>query len=184
MKPLSFVVIIPFCDPALPLTKDSKKDSPGRRRVVPKASAEGWQALKSSPYCVKHLRFKAQDHGYCEGSQHLRPTRYKTSRFDSSLFVLQNEAARRTWPVTSEVCSALREAFRSRFEEELQARRRQQAGLQQGEQLQARPPRQQPQPQQPQLQPQRRESPSAKPGKKKSQKMRKRKRDKAQAPGS
>ena len=111
MKPLSFVVVIPHCDVA------------ASTRAVQQAAGPGWEALRHSPFLTKHLRFKAQDHGYIEGSQHQRPTRYKTSRFDSSLFVLQNDAARAKWPLTSEVCCELRSAFESRFEAELESRR-------------------------------------------------------------
>ena len=111
MRPLQFVVVIPHCDAA------------ASTRVVQQAAGLGWEALRHSPFLTKHLRFKAQEHGYCEGSQHLRPTRYKTSRFDSSLFVLQNEAARTKWPLTSDVCRELRAAFESRFEAELESRR-------------------------------------------------------------
>lgn len=60
-------------------------------------------SLRESRYCVRHVVCRAQEHGYCEGGQHLRPTRYKTSRFDTSVFFLQNKAAQRKWPVTDEV---------------------------------------------------------------------------------
>jgi hypothetical protein len=60
---------------------------------------------------------------YVEGSQHVRTTRYKTSRFDSSIFVLQNDAAARKWPCTKAVCARLRGAFKSKFNEELEARK-------------------------------------------------------------
>ena len=53
----------------------------------------------------------------------MRATRYKTSRFDPSIFVLQNDAAARKWPCTKAVCARLREAFKSKFNEELEARK-------------------------------------------------------------
>jgi hypothetical protein len=53
----------------------------------------------------------------------VRPTRYKTSRFDSSLFVLQNDAAASAWPCTKAACARLRGAFKSKFTEELELRR-------------------------------------------------------------
>ena len=60
--------------------------------------------LLSSEFCAKHVVLNAKDHGYIEGNQQRLPTRWKTSQFDTSVFFLQNEAARETWPVTDEVC--------------------------------------------------------------------------------
>jgi len=57
-----------------------------------------------------------------EGSQHVRATRYKTSRFDTSIFILQNAAARSEWPVTEALCRRLADAFASKFQDEVDAR--------------------------------------------------------------
>lgn len=56
---------------------------------------------------MEHLVLKANEHGYCEGSQHRLSTRYKSSRFDTSVFFLQTPAARTKWRVTKEVSRGL-----------------------------------------------------------------------------
>lgn len=65
----------------------------------------------------------ALGHGYIEGNQQRLPTRWKTSAFDTSVFFLQNGAARARWPVTPEAEAELRAAFASKHEEETRARR-------------------------------------------------------------
>ena len=95
-----------------------------KRVAVPFASGPSWRALQSSPFLKKHLLLKAQDHGYCEGSQHVRPTRYKTSRFASSLFLLRTEMADRSGgTVTKGLVRELRSAFGSRFDAEVAIRK-------------------------------------------------------------
>ena len=83
----------------------------------------------------------ALGHGYIEGNQQRLPTRWKTSAFDTSVFFLQNAAARAKWPVTEQVEAELRAAFASKHEEETRARRAP---------VQPPQPQPQPQPQQPQ----------------------------------
>jgi len=134
LRPLSFVVVIPHCDEQQH-TRAPKAIRPvlnGRgevavatqRRAVPEASLPGWKLLRHSKFAVKHILVAAQEHGYCEGSQHVRRTRFKTSRFATSVFILQNGAARRAWPVDQAVCRAVRAAFASKFEAELEGRRK------------------------------------------------------------
>ena len=137
-RPLSFVVVIPHWDrakedaaskaAAVVAAGTAAGGSSGQphdvqRVAVPAASGPGWRLLRGSKYLVKHLRVAKEGHGYVEGSQHVRSTRFKTSRFDSSIFIIQNDAGRRRWPVTKEACAALRQAFASKFEEELSERR-------------------------------------------------------------
>jgi hypothetical protein len=62
--------------------------------------------LRDSRFCARHVLLPALGHGYVEGNQQRLPTRWKTSAFDTSVFILQNAAARAKWPVTDEVCCA------------------------------------------------------------------------------
>ena len=129
-----------------------------KRVAVPRASGPSWRSLRASRFLAKHLKLRPEEHGYCEGSQHVRSTRYKTSRFASSLFVLQTTAAasgsasdgddddeeeknqakkmkkeqkpekknddgRGPHVVDAACVRELREAFASRFDSELAARR-------------------------------------------------------------
>lgn len=71
-----------------------------------------------SSYCRHHLRLGQEEHGYCEGKQHARPTRYRIASFDTSVFFLFNAAAAARWPVAAEALEELREAFRSRQRDE------------------------------------------------------------------
>ena len=82
-----------------------------------------WRRLRDSPFLRRHVRLRAQEHGYIEGTQQSRPTRYKTSAFDTSVFFLQTRAAAAKWPVSSAVCAELREAFRSKHLDEVTARK-------------------------------------------------------------
>ena len=54
-KPLCFVVIIPCWD-----------------------TKEGWQLLNTSPYMKHHLLIDQSSHGYTEGAQHSRDTRFSS----------------------------------------------------------------------------------------------------------
>lgn len=96
--------------------------------------------LRESRFCARHVLLPALGHGYIEGNQQRLPTRWKTSAFDTSVFVLQNATARAKWPVTEQVEAELRAAFASKHEEETRARR---AAVQPPQQ-----PQPQPQPQQ------------------------------------
>lgn len=64
--------------------------------------------LRESRFCARHVLLPALQHGYVEGNQQRLPTRWKTSGFDTSVFVLQNAAARVKWPVSDEVGRAER----------------------------------------------------------------------------
>jgi hypothetical protein len=88
-KPLSFVVIIPFW--------------PG------KACHEH---LLSSEYQRRHLQIAASEHGFFEGSQHIRDNVYRLSNSDTSVFFLQNGAGSEKWKVTDDRVSKLLVAFK------------------------------------------------------------------------
>lgn len=71
--------------------------------------------------CSSHIVLSKRDHGYVEGSQHLRPTQFKESQYDTSVIVLRSKSCR---VIDAEAFEAdLREAFKSRHLEELQQRR-------------------------------------------------------------
>ncbi|GAB5034068.1 phosphorylated ctd-interacting factor 1 [Nannochloropsis oceanica] len=94
-----------------------------RPKSIYTASGSSWRRLRESPFCVRHVLLRAQSHGYVEGSQHKLPTRFKTSYFDTSVFVLQNGAGREAWPVTEEAVRELEWACKSKHEAETAARR-------------------------------------------------------------
>ena len=74
----------------------------------------GWQALCAHPHLRHHERIGQADHGYCEGRQHLRKTRFRIASFDTSVFFLQNDPGADAWPVTPEKIEDLRRAFASK----------------------------------------------------------------------
>ena len=65
-RPLNFAIIIPY----LP-------------------DQQGWKLVYESPYKRAHLRVKQSEHGYYEGSQHDRITRFRVAPFDTSVIFLQ-----------------------------------------------------------------------------------------------
>eukprot|EP01134_Creolimax_fragrantissima_P000084 CFRG0084T1 len=75
---------------------------------------DGWKRLNSSDYLTKVLTLPQREHGFCEGTQHSRPSRYRISTCDTSVFFLQTNAASKRWPATEEACNEVREAFRSK----------------------------------------------------------------------
>ncbi|ETV78266.1 hypothetical protein H257_08434 [Aphanomyces astaci] len=103
-KALSFIVIIPAWE-----------------------HTEGWQLLKNSPFNKEYLLLSQKHHGYCEGKQQMRPTRYRIASFDTSVFFWQNAMAASKWPVTDAALDDLRLAFKSKQSEE-----RDDLGLKQG----------------------------------------------------
>ena len=74
----------------------------------------GWRALNESPFCAHHLRLAQRQHGYTEGAQHCRRSRYRISVGDTSVFFLQSKAARSKWPVSASSLSKLEAAFVSK----------------------------------------------------------------------
>lgn len=89
-KALGFVVIIPAWE-----------DRPG------------WARLHRCPYMRHHIKVAAKQHGYTEGAQHLRRTRFRISTCDTSIFFLFNQKAIKKWPITVSMEKSLCHAFRS-----------------------------------------------------------------------
>ena len=91
--PLTFAVIVP-----------GWLDDPGVARLV------------SSPYTRLRLDVPKEDHGFCDGAQHMRRDRYRASPYDTLVFVMQSAAARDAQPVAAgqgrkALTSALMDAF-------------------------------------------------------------------------
>ncbi len=76
--------------------------------------SQGWQALSKASSLVHHLFLSQKDdpHYYTEGTQHRRlKGRYRIASFDTSVFFLQNVAAKKKWPITEEMLCELKGAF-------------------------------------------------------------------------
>ncbi|CAB9524933.1 Phosphorylated CTD-interacting factor 1 [Seminavis robusta] len=86
-RALSFVVIIPSVGDND--NKDHKKVSSAVKRFAARAHND----MCHSKRCTLHIVLPAKEHGYVEGAQHLRPTRYKRSLYDTSVILLQSQAA-------------------------------------------------------------------------------------------
>ena len=93
------------------------------------AESSGWQLLMSSPYLSKHCIIDQKKHYYTEGTQHRRSQResnakddgkgsYRIASFDTSVFFLQNAAAKKKWPLDDEVQDGLEKAFALTEDEE------------------------------------------------------------------
>lgn len=93
--PLAFVIIIP-----------AWKDTPG------------WKQLYASRFNQRHVLVPQKDHGYCEGKQHIRKTRWRIASFDTSVFFWQNARAATKWPVTEQAVADLKSAFLSKQADE------------------------------------------------------------------
>lgn len=81
----------------------------------------GWQQLHASRFNQHHERIPQRAHGYCEGKQHMRATRWRIASFDTSVFFWQNAQAQRAWPVTDDAIRALTTAFASKQAHEREA---------------------------------------------------------------
>lgn len=89
--PLTFVVVFPFW----------------RGRPC-------WQMFLDDSFTSTHLRLPASEHGYVTGSQQSHVSRHKMSSSDTSIFIMQNSAAKAIRPVTSSVETLVRQAFASK----------------------------------------------------------------------
>jgi len=75
------------------------------------SETSGWKALEGSSY-LGHCEIMSQEsHYYAEGTQHRRKDRFRMASFDTSVFFLQNEAAKINWPIMEQRVAKLREAF-------------------------------------------------------------------------
>ena len=124
-RALSFVIIVPACDD----TDATGEDVPVARQFA----AASFNAMLQSEYRSHQILLGSGDHGYVEGAQHLRPTRFKTSMYDTSVVLLQSKQARRdmkklggNWRSRFEI--GIRAAFQSGHESETLDRKRRKDG--------------------------------------------------------
>lgn len=71
----------------------------------------GVQILSASPFKRLELAVSKADHGFCDGAQHQRRDRYRESPYHTLVFVLQNAAGAKRWPVTAALEEDLLKAF-------------------------------------------------------------------------
>lgn len=106
---LSFLVVVPTC----------KQIQDGN--LVHEFAFKSFQSMIKSEFFSKHIELPAREHGYIEGSQHLRPTRFKESQYNTSIIVLQSLPAKEN---NASLCgkdfeTKIRQAFSSRHKLEL-----------------------------------------------------------------
>jgi phosphorylated CTD-interacting factor 1 len=82
---------------------------------------ESFQRLCRSRFLQAKFVIPKADHGFCDGAQHQRRDRYRSSPYDTAVFVLQNARGAKQWPVHSggaaseDETAALGERLRSAF---------------------------------------------------------------------
>jgi Phosphorylated CTD interacting factor 1 WW domain len=54
---------------------------------------KAWSALKDSSFMRRHVLLEQREHGYCEGRQQMRRTRYRLASAPTSVFFMQTRAA-------------------------------------------------------------------------------------------
>jgi phosphorylated CTD-interacting factor 1 len=113
--PLTFAVIVPTAN---------KKGSVSEVAVAKQAAAVSFRRMVSSPTCRHHVVLAAREHGYVEGAQHLRPTKYKQSVYDTSVILLQSAKARDQKVDLQMLEKDLISAFASRHADELEQRKK------------------------------------------------------------
>ncbi|GFH50347.1 hypothetical protein CTEN210_06823 [Chaetoceros tenuissimus] len=111
--PLTFVVVVPSCS------------SKSRENLVQQFAWTSFNAMLRSRFMSRHIVLGARQHGYVEGAQHMRPTRFKESQYDTSVIILQSKDARKKAKdfAGNEFESQVRAAFASQHAQELEERR-------------------------------------------------------------
>ncbi|KAL3784944.1 hypothetical protein ACHAW5_003624 [Stephanodiscus triporus] len=90
--------------------------------VVNLAAKQSFYQLINSPYCKSHIILPAREHGFTEGGQHLRPTKFKESQCSTSVIILRSKS----WMGADDAKifeNELREAFASRHAMEVEQRK-------------------------------------------------------------
>jgi len=113
-----FVVVVPESG-----EMDGEPDGEGG--VVRRACKKSYDLMVTSRYCRKVIVLEKGEHGYVEGAQALRPTRYKSSQYNTSVIFLCNEDG---WEVGDEEEQEVRDSFASKFEEEFAVRKKNKEG--------------------------------------------------------
>ena len=116
--PLSFVIVVPSCS-----------SNGSDVNIVQKFASKSFRAMLRSKFFSKQIVLSSREHGYIEGSQHLKPTRFKDSQYATSVIILQSRDAKEQEKVSKtltseEFESRIREAFVSRHQSEIEERRK------------------------------------------------------------
>jgi len=109
---LTVVVIVPTVDLSTPVS---------HLKTVPRFCRTSFAMLVECSACVRHVVLKREDHGYIEGAQHIRPTRYKDSTYDTSMIILQTKVPSDLTDLNL-MEDRLRIAFQSRHKTETETR--------------------------------------------------------------
>jgi phosphorylated CTD-interacting factor 1 len=131
---LCFVVIVPTVHLDKINTTATARTAPsnaGRHEekeeeesLVKRFAKPSFETLVASPFCRLHIILPAREHGYLVGAQHVRPTQYKQSNYDTSVILLQSRRARETMTFDAQRLEGdIRKAFASREEAETDQRR-------------------------------------------------------------
>jgi phosphorylated CTD-interacting factor 1 len=132
---LCFVVIVPTVHLDTinaTITSTAQSNSAGRHEekeeeyesLVKRFAKPSFETLVASPFCRLHIILPAREHGYLVGAQHVRPTQYKQSNYDTSVILLQSRRARETMTFDAQRLEGdIRKAFASREEAETEQRR-------------------------------------------------------------
>jgi rubrerythrin len=136
---LTFVIVVPTCE--------SKKKRDNFDNLIQNFANESFRRMTKCPFFVKHIVLKAREHGYVEGSQHLRQTRYKESQYDTSVVILQSQSSRdseaeKPMFTSDEFNVDLRESFTSRHQLELDERRLKMGGEDENDDSESSEPKQ------------------------------------------
>ena len=92
--------------------------------VVHQSASISFNRLVNNSRCIAHIVLPAYEHGYVEGSQHLRPTKYKESKYSTSVIVLQSDCGAGKGDSTNAFFQkGLRKAFASRHQFETKQRK-------------------------------------------------------------
>jgi len=115
---LTFVVVVPSCS-----------SSSSDQNIVHQFSGSSFGTMLKSRFLSRHLVLNAREHGYIEGSQHLRPTRFKESQYNTSIFILQSTDAKEQELESKRFTGCefehdVRQAFASRHQLELAHRKK------------------------------------------------------------
>lgn len=116
-KSLTFCIIVPT---VASTTSKGPKDTV---KAAHRFAQSSFLRMIEAEACRHHIVLPAREHGYIEGAQHLRPTRYKESSYDTSVILLQSKAARTTSLDLVAWEREIRSAFASQHKEELKSRR-------------------------------------------------------------
>lgn len=118
---LTFIIVVPSCS--------SSPSNGSDQNIVQQFSKSSFSTMLKSRFLSKHLVLNAREHGYIEGSQHLRPTRFKESQYNTSIVILQSTDAREQELEAERFTGGefehdVRHAFASRHQLELANRRK------------------------------------------------------------